>query len=81
MKIKKFVEFEQEVEIDISTDDITEILSGKRDFIDQDEALRFFGDIAKCFNAVPDEVISGINPQAKATIANYLLKQAERFGL
>lgn len=79
MKIKKYVEFEQEVEIDIATEDITEILSGKRDFIDTDEALRFLNDASKCFNAVPDEVILQIHQAGKKTIADYLRRQAMRF--
>jgi hypothetical protein len=88
VKVKKWVEMSEEIEVEIGADDVRCALAeafarvSVRDIDDRpnrfdvSEALNGIG---KFFNGLADEHIALLSPAARATVAGYLSKQVERF--
>jgi mitochondrial fission protein ELM1 len=88
MKVTKWVEFSQEVEIDISADDVRCALSeafarvnvrNVDDTPNRFDVSRALNSIGTFLNALTDEHISLLSPKGRQTVAAFLGKHAERF--
>ena len=75
MKVTKWIEIEQEVEIDISAEDIRLILEDDGELR---EVLRNISRAATYLKAIPDKMIDEMNPAQKETIAKFLTGLIER---
>ena len=87
MKIRKWVDMGQEVEIEIGSDDIrcalAEAFSRDTDTLgeepDRGSILRTFNSIGAYFKALNDEQIAALNPQQRAVVLKFLKAQVARF--
>jgi hypothetical protein len=88
MKISKWVDMGQEVEIEIGMDDIRAAMAecfGKVteerlfDAPGANEVIAAFSTIGKFFNALTAEHINLLTTNQKRIVANYLADQVERF--
>lgn len=90
MKVTKWVEFSQEVEIEIGADDIRCAVSeafgrvNARDIDDSPnryDVSQALNSIGTFLNGLTDEHISLLSPAARQTVAAFLGKHAERFSI
>ena len=83
MRITKQVELHQEVEVevDLSAEDISEILmkAMKNSGTGRHIILYHFNSVASYLRGTPDSVISNLGDTHRAVIASFLLEQAGRF--
>ncbi len=89
MKISKWVDMGQEVEIDIDVDDIHSALAEAFSNITEDrlgeekpttrDVLRVFNTIAQFLKAITDEQIAGMAPVPAGVVATFLDLQAQRY--
>ena len=77
MRIKAYVKFEDEIDVDISTDEIS------ASFCEEFEPATFsrmISNIASFLNAVPPEYIKEkLTASQRSTIKSYLLTQCDRY--
>jgi hypothetical protein len=88
MKVEKYVQVAETVEVDIDMDDIREALTEAFAGVTRDmrgeklypnQVLRAFNLIAEFLNALTDEHIGMMVPAQKAICAQFLTKAAARF--
>lgn len=89
MKVKQWVDFGQEVEIDVSITDIRAALGECFENVTQDrigeegpsvgDVLHALNSIAKFFNAMTDEQIALLSEKARIMVGNFLSDQEKRF--
>ena len=89
MKVTKWVDLSQEVEVHIGADDIRCALAEAFAVVKQDQpgvelpdrslVMRCFGDIASFLGAITDESISQMQPAQRKVIGEYLAKHAARY--
>ena len=79
MRIEKWINIDQAVEIDLSSEDIQLIFSGDRDATTA--IMSGINSIACFMKGIPDEKISEMPPKTKEVIFNFLLEQAGRYRL
>lgn len=89
MKVRKYVELAEEVEVNISADDIRAALAEAFEVVTRDrlgeegpnrnDVLMALGYIATFFNALTAEQIDTMTLAQRSTVWVYLLKSAERF--
>lgn len=79
MKITKFVEFSQEVEISIGLHEIVDAYLECPNDVRLESALSAIGQIPKLFDPIPDSTIAQMSAGQHTTIRNYLLKVVARF--
>lgn len=80
MKIEKFIELSDHVEIELSKEDIQIFFLDDEDY--QDKAailLNNVNSIASFLNAVPGKIIKELTEQQKEVISDFFTEQAERF--
>lgn len=87
MKVSKWVESSQEVQIEIGADDISVALSEAFARVHRDcddhpnrhDVLSAFSSIARFLKAFQDEHIAQLNDAQRKTIREFLLSQGARF--
>jgi hypothetical protein len=85
MKVSQYVNFSQEIEIEVGVDDIRaafaeELAEIKRPV--SDHAIKqMLNVVGQFFNALTEDQIATLTPQARSTVQQYLVKQAQRFAL
>jgi hypothetical protein len=77
MKVKTWVEFANEVEVEIDADDILTCFGETPD--PGESWLQVLNRFAMCLNAMPDAVIAGLSPKQQELIGAFLLQQSQRF--
>ena len=81
MKVQKYIDIQQEVEIDITAADIAIILDEPQ--TDEEETLRMIHwNLATCINyltGLTDKRIAKISPRARQVVAKKLTEALERF--
>jgi hypothetical protein len=77
MKIPKMVTVEQEIEVEVTTEDIACCIAEETD--SQRSVLLGINNCAKFLKAVPDGMIAGLNDKQREVIATFLREQAGRF--
>jgi hypothetical protein len=76
MKFTKWVNVETEIEIDVSSEDISEMLSEN---LDEEHLVRALNSIANFLNALNQQHISILTSGQRELIADYLSTQAHKF--
>ena len=77
MKVKKLVEFQQEIEVHVSIDDLILAL---HDYGDNDFGTKsLLGNVSLVLRALPQERIDNLNDNVKEVVHTFLTKQAIRF--
>lgn len=77
MKVKTWVEFSEEVEVEVSVEDMVAAFS---DFPEPNETwLRIINRLASLLNRLPDDEIAKWKLTHQELIADFLMKQATRF--
>jgi hypothetical protein len=79
MKVPVLVEFEKEVEVNISAEDIGNCLATSPRDEGLNAALSLINDVAKVFNGLPDSIIAEMSPKHHEVIRGFLNKAASRF--
>lgn len=75
--VRKYVEFADEIDIEVSAEDITIALCGETD---KPFAVSMGMNNLACFmRAIPDSIIAEMKEPHRKTIREFLLNQAERF--
>ena len=76
MKITKFIDFSQEIEIDITAEDISAVYGETQDL----KAWMYeFNSVVQFFRGTPGVLIEGLNTAQKEVIGRFLAGQSERF--
>jgi hypothetical protein len=78
MKIYKWVEFEKEIEVDVSLEEIVDAIHGETD--DVYLCMKGINNISRFLKAIPDEVIAEMTHPQKQSICNFLSDQSNRYG-
>jgi hypothetical protein len=78
MKIYKWVEFEKEIEVDVSLEEIVEAIHGETDNVHL--CMKGINNISRFLKAIPDEVIAEMTQPQKQLICNFLSDQSNRYG-
>ena len=79
MKIKTFVKFEDEIEVDVSPDDIMAMFIMNEEF-NSDTFMRVINSVASFLNGVPKNYITeNLTASQRETIRHYLRDQSARF--
>lgn len=76
MKVYKWIETSQEVEIDISSEDVHAIFTEPTASIR--EVLYQFNCIAAFLNGLPDKRIAEMNKKQREVVSKFLIEQSER---
>lgn len=76
MKIQKWIKFEDEIDIHLSTDDIAVILEEDGSLRD---VLSHLNTIAEYLKGIPDQFIREMTDNQRMIIRNFLIEKAERF--
>ena len=76
MKFTKWVNVETEIELDISSEDISEMLSEN---LDEEHLVRALNSIANFLNALNQKHISILTSGQRKLIADYLSTQSQKF--
>ncbi len=76
MKFTKWVNVETEIELDISSDDISEMLSEN---LDEEHLLLALNSIANFLNALNQKHISVLTRNQRELVADYLSTKAQKF--
>jgi len=84
MKINKWINIEQEVELDINAEDLSTILleedSGRFAEVNGfNVALNLLGRVASVLRGIPDTLIKKMNESQLETISEFLTKQTKRY--
>jgi hypothetical protein len=79
MKINKLIEIQDEVEIDISVEEILAAIAEATDSMGS--TLQGISNCMKFLTAIPDPIITEMTPEHKKRIRNFLIIQAARFNL
>ncbi len=79
MRISKYIEFCQEVEIDLSSDDITEIID--RDSDSLQNVLWGLNSIATFLKGISDSKMAEMSPEQRKYVRDFLLTEAERYNM
>lgn len=80
MKVKTWVECSQEVEVDVSREDIiAAFVDGLEAAPRGDDWLRLINRFAMILKTLPDTQIAQWTPEARTTIAQFLRDQLPRF--
>jgi len=80
MKIEKFIELSDHVEIELSNEDIRLFFLNDEDYEDKAAILlNNLNSIAKFLKAVPGKIIKELTEQQKEVISDFFKEQAERF--
>ncbi len=89
MKISKWVDMGQEVEIEVGVDDVRAALAEAFDNVTQDrlgeegpnrsEVALTLNNIAQFLKALTDDQIAMLSPQARELTAKFLAEQSKRF--
>lgn len=79
MKVKTWVEFDQEVTVEVS---IAEMMSAITELSEDDQAgmvLDCINRVWRCLSGISPERIAAMNDKQRATIGNALAEQAARY--
>ena len=76
MKITKYIEIAQEVEVDISADDLIIILEETGSVV---HLLRQLNEIGAFIRDVPKRLVDQLKPMEKEMIYNFFIDQMERY--
>jgi hypothetical protein len=80
MIIKKWIEYEKEIDINLSAEDICLLFEENEDKEhNQTIMLSNINSLAGFLKGIPDEMISGLSDGMKKTIFEFLTEQTERF--
>lgn len=80
VKITKWIDCSQEVEIEIGTDDVLAALrEGSEDCTPKQAVFKAVNNIAHVFRKLPQSSIDELTPEARKTIADFLAEQEKRF--
>lgn len=81
MKVTKWVESSQEVEIEIGADDVISALyeTNPEGYAPKQQVVRAVNALADVFRKMPSEGIAELTPHARALIRTFLQEQSERF--
>ena len=77
MKVKTVVRIEEEVEVDVSMDDIRSALVEEIGTVG--EALQLINRCATCLKAVSDDMIGEMNNAQRELVAHFMREQADRY--
>lgn len=77
MKISKWVTFDQEVDVDVTAEDIETVLSESPD--NERIVMTLISRFHSVMKITKDEIIEKIEIKNRAIIRNFLLELAERF--
>lgn len=77
MRIRKFIDIQQEIEIDLSAEDIMLVLD--RDGDSERHMLRCLNEVACFLNAISDKQIKSMNASQKKAIHEFLFSQSMRY--
>lgn len=77
MKIKKYVNIDTEIEVDINADDFLSSIGGNPDYVGT--ALNALNRIAELLKAISEETISKFNGVQRDTICNFLRSESSRY--
>lgn len=78
MKVLKYVSMEQEVEIDLDSEDISMALGGLA-INDTRSLMHLLNQVAITLKAVSDDVIAGMSGINRKIVKNFLEEQAVRY--
>lgn len=78
MKILKWIEHQEEMEIDLSVSDLSFIF---REGSEENEriAIMNLNDVISFLIALPNEIIEKLRKDVRETVSRHLLEQAERY--
>lgn len=76
MRIKKWIDIQREIEVDVCREDIYDMLVDAPAGASQDEILQAINRFAGFLRAVPLEILTD---KQKSIISGFLREQAERF--
>jgi len=80
MIIKKWIEYEKEIDISLSAEDICLLFEENEDKEhNQTIMLSNINSLAGFLKGIPDEMISGLSGGMRKTIFEFLTEQTERF--
>ena len=79
MKVTTFISIEQEVEVDISTEQIINALLADTDSLHT--CLQGINNLSKFLRAIPASILHEMKPGSRALIASFFATQATRFEL
>lgn len=77
MKIKKWVEFQEEVDVTITAEDLQQLFSEEPDA--KHIAIQGIEDAAKFIRSIPEKIIEEMAPASRNIIAGFLEQQMRRF--
>lgn len=79
MRVTKWIDVSQEVEIEIGTDEIQNAIKGWFDSGADHNVKSALNDIAKFMKCISDEQIEKMGPASKAIVGKFLAEQSARF--
>ena len=82
MIITKWIEYQKEIEISLSAEDIVLIFQeNKDDEHNQTIMLSNINSLAGFLKGLPDEMIEGLSDSLRKTISEFLMDQFKRFNI
>ncbi len=82
MIITKWIEYQKEIEISLSAEDIVLIFQeNKDDEHNQTIMLSNINSLAGFLKGLPDEMIEGLSDNLRKTISEFLMDQFKRFNI
>jgi len=78
MRIDKFIDFSQEVEIELSSDDINLIL--QEDSACLSIVLSNLNSVASFLKGIPSDIINELSDGQRKIIKEFLINESERYG-
>jgi ActR/RegA family two-component response regulator len=76
VKIKKYINVDAEVDVDIALEDIVAQITAEPDCLPQ--VLTGFNNVAQFIKAVPDKMIADMTPLQRVLICGFLEEQGKR---
>jgi len=77
MKVTKFIDIQQEIEVEISAEDVVSAIS--EDPNSKITCMTGINNVSKFLTAVPESVINEMHNSTKKIIYDYFIEQANRF--
>lgn len=79
MKVRTLVETRQEVEVDVSLDDVMAEIAALENPASNQEAVRILNLCISAVMKVPNSVVAGMTQTQREIVANALRDQSERY--
>jgi hypothetical protein len=78
MKIYKWVEFEKELEVDVSLEEIVDAISEETDNVHL--CIKGINNVVRFLKAIPDDIVAEMTDSQRQLIYNFFVEQSIRYG-